>query len=166
MINVNVYHYAYFARIFLERLAKREQRSLIFTVSSIKGEMVPPGFQTYTGSKRFVYHLSKGMQYEQPKVDTVVLMANGFESKITAPALTMTIATTSSVCKDGIAMTRSYHKESRGCWWQELQNFFMKFMYQEGPVTNELFKMGMSCLGDNFDALLEFARSKGTKKTN
>ena len=63
----------YAAKVFLEIMMEREQKSAMVFVSSVLGELVLPGSASYSATKAFVTNLGKCLYYEvKDKVDLMV----------------------------------------------------------------------------------------------
>jgi len=73
VMTVNTLHVVFMAKIFLEMMMKREQKSAMVFVSSIASRMVFPGWASYSATKAFVTNLGNSVYYEvKDKVDVLV----------------------------------------------------------------------------------------------
>ena len=85
VMRVNGLQVVYAAKVFLEMMMKRDQKSAMVFVSSVAGELVIPGTASYSATKAFVTNLGKSTYYEvKDKVDLMVWTPGMVETNITA----------------------------------------------------------------------------------
>jgi len=85
VIRVNGLHVMYGMKVFLQILAKREQRSGLVITSSGLSNFSYPGMAIYGATKAFVRNLGEGVHYEvRDKIDVLSWQAAGVRTKITA----------------------------------------------------------------------------------
>jgi len=91
VMRVNGLQVVYAAKVFLEVMMKREQKSAMVFVSSVAGELVWSGAASYSATKAFVTNLGKSTYYEvKDKVDLMVwtpgMIATNFAANISNDA--------------------------------------------------------------------------------